>query len=73
MEEINDKEFIHFDTVEECEDFVQYLKTYDISITHKCCSNKGCGLIKNKFIEIKNIIKMYPKKMILNENLMNYQ
>ena len=67
INEMNDikQEFIHFTTSHECEDFVQYLRFHNIDITHKCCDNKGCGLINSKSIYVKNIIKNYSNKKVI--------
>ena len=35
---------VHFDTIEDCIDFVQYLTTRNISIIDFCCNGRGCKL-----------------------------
>lgn len=63
--------FIHFDTLQECIDFIKFYELkYKIKITHTCCSGKGCCL--NKSFEETNAIKNeYITSYIKPDNAFN--
>ena len=65
MSTMENTEFIHFPTSEECDSFALYLKENNITIKHKCCSDKGCCLVDTNTIYIKDIIQNYHKKKLM--------
>lgn len=54
-------QYIHFNTVPECIDFIQYVKKLNYKVGHSCCSGLGCRVfnidnrtghrIKKEFLE----------------------
>lgn len=38
------KQFAHFTTSDECDDFIKYIREKQIYISHKCCFGIGCGI-----------------------------
>jgi len=68
--EHNDLEyFVHFNSVEECNNFINNIIKINIEIGHKCCSDTGC-LIKNyNNIDIDHIIKKIKNdnKLLIDE------
>ena len=56
QEEINDVEqvkdnrkeishqYVHFDTVQQCIEFIQYAKNLHYKVGHTCCSGLGCKI-----------------------------
>lgn len=63
-----DREFLHFDNEEICNKFILYIATKNINIiiTHRCCSNIGCGIKKNELYDINQIKKDFEKQNIQN-------
>ena len=60
------KNFIHFDTIEECSEFILFVSKMNIKVGHKCCGGKGLSINKkNSFI---NNLK---KEFKLNNKLNN--
>lgn len=65
MEELRDRvgdkniEFIHFYRPDECDNFLNYLAKKNISISHKCCGGKGCGINHVKKEKLNEIIQEY--------------
>lgn len=55
-------EYVHFDTMQQCIDFIQYIEKLNFKVGHVCCSEVGCEIlnidnrtahkIKNKFLSI---------------------
>lgn len=73
--EINNLEFIHFDSPEIINKFIDFVKehhTQNFEIGHKCCNGKGVGvLIRNINIDIKNIIDSFLELHIRNVELID--
>ena len=42
--------FEHFDTVEECDQFVNFVIQQELVISHRCCSQKGCAVFRKEGI-----------------------
>jgi len=59
-------EFAHFDTNEECDEFVNYIKFANIQINHKCCNGLGCCIRNINFEDLTKVIEEY--KLFKNEN-----
>ena len=38
----NDDYYIHFSNTQELEKFINYGRSHNLKIGHKCCSGKGC-------------------------------
>ena len=57
----NDIRFVHFATVQNCDNFVKYLATKQINISHKCCLGIGCGIKKIKRDELDRLVKEYKQ------------
>jgi hypothetical protein len=53
----NKNRFIHFDTREECDDFVSFIGTD--KITHKCCYGQGCGIIDSEIELVYELRKQF--------------
>jgi hypothetical protein len=68
---LEDIEYIHFNTEDDCEKFLKYASQTNISISHKCCDGKGCGIRNIKKEQLDIIIKEY---LHLNSNntVVNY-
>jgi len=49
-----DIEFVHFDTNNDCEKFLNFASQKNITISHKCCDGNGCGVknIKKEQLDI---------------------
>ena len=63
-DEINNKkiQFVHFRSEEECDEFVQYIHSLNLKFSHKCCSNRGCGVIMDdESLHIQKIEKKFKK------------
>lgn len=60
-----DIEFIHFNTNDDCENFLEFASQKNISISHTCCDGKGCGIKNIKKEKLNIIIKEYLQ---LNSN-----
>ena len=48
-------DYAHFDNEQITDQFIDYLKTINITISLKCCNGKGVG-ITNKYTELNDII-----------------
>ena len=59
--DINDREFLHFESEIECDNFINYIREKNINITHRCCSGMGCGINANQFFDI-NKLKIFDEK-----------
>jgi len=57
----DDIRFVHFATVQICDNFVKYLATKQIDISHKCCLGIGCGIKKIKRNELDSLVEEYDK------------
>ena len=57
----NNIQFVHFATVRNCDDFVKYLATKQIDISHKCCLGIGCGIKKIKRNELDSLVEEYKQ------------
>ena len=57
----NNIQFVHFATVQNCDDFVKYLATKQIDISHKCCFGIGCGIKKIKRNELDSLVEEYKQ------------
>ena len=72
-DEINMKkiQFVHFRSEEECDEFVDYIHSLNLKFSHKCCSNKGCGVIldDHENQDINKIKKSFKKNRIHKEIL----
>jgi hypothetical protein len=58
----NNIQFVHFATVQNCDDFVKYLATKQIDISHKCCFGIGCGIKKIKRYELDSLVEEYKQQ-----------
>ena len=67
----NFEKFIHFNTFEECDEFINLLKCLDINITHKCCGGKGCGIKKINYTQAKNIYNNFKPNNIIYKSIKN--
>ena len=65
MFEDRDIEFVHFNENNECEKFLIFASRKNITISHKCCGGKGCGIENIKKEQLDIIIKEYTQ---LNSN-----
>ena len=63
--EERDIEFVHFNTNDDCENFLKFASQNNISISHTCCDGKGCGIKNIKKENLNIIIKEYLQ---LNSN-----
>jgi len=54
-----DIEFVHFDTNNDCENFLNFASQNNITISHKCCDGNGCGVKNIKKEQLKIIIAEY--------------
>ena len=60
------KNFIHFNSIEECSEFILFVSKMNIKVGHKCCGGKGLlineenSLIQNlkKNFKLNNIVKI---------------
>ena len=59
-------EFAHFDTNEECDEFVNYIKFLNLQINHKCCNGLGCCIRNINSDDLTKVVKEY--KLFKNEN-----
>ena len=50
----NENQFMHFDSINECDNFILYANKIGIKIGHRCCSNIGCCIIE-KSIDINDL------------------
>lgn len=48
------KNFIHFSTIEECNEFALFVSKMNIKVGHKCCGGKGLSINKESSF-IKNL------------------
>lgn len=64
--EFPELEFVHFDTNEECDEFINYAKFSNMKISHKCCNGLGCGIRNIKYKDLTNLVKEY--NLFKNEN-----
>jgi len=54
---INDHQFIHFNLISQCDQFIVLLNQSNINIVSRCCAGLGCSVLNNDFnnsIVIKN-------------------
>ena len=58
-------EFVHFNTNNDCDNFLNFASQKNMSISHKCCDGNGCGIENIKKEELNVIIKEY---LHLNSN-----
>ena len=58
---MDDIRFVHFATVQNCDNFVKYLATKQIDISHKCCLGIGCGIKKINRNELDSFVEEYDK------------
>ena len=71
-DEFNNKkiQFVHFRSEEECDEFVDYIRSLHIKLSRKCCDNKGCGVILNDVNQdLHKIKKSFKKNRIQREIL----
>ena len=68
---LEDIEYIHFNTEDDCEKFLKYASQTNISISHKCCDGKGCGIRNIKKEQLDIIIKEYLQ-LNPNNTVVNY-
>ena len=75
------KNFIHFNTIEECSEFVLFVSNMNIKVGHKCCGGKGISINKEdscikhlkKMFKLNNIVKIdncdicFEKKLLLTK------
>lgn len=45
-------DFVHFEDDETLEKFVEYIKSKNLSISHRCCNGKGIGIIKTTDLDV---------------------
>ena len=57
-------DFVHFDTVEECDQFILFVSKMNIKIGNKCCGGKGCS-INEKYSFINNLKKNFKLNNIV--------
>ena len=58
----NEDQFLHFDSVDECDNFILYAHKIGIKIGHRCCSNTGCCVIE-KSININDLKNNFELNM----------
>jgi hypothetical protein len=66
-----DIEFVHFDTNNDCEKFQNFASQNNITISHKCCDDNGCGVKNIKKEQLKIIIAEYLQ-LDSNNKVSNY-
>jgi len=66
-----DIEFVHFDTNNDCENFLNFASQNNITISHKCCDGNGCGVKNIKKEQLKIIIAEYLQ-LDSNNKVTNY-
>ena len=49
-------DYAHFDDEKITDQFIDYLKTININISHKCCSGKGVGIENINNTELNDIV-----------------
>ena len=54
-----DIEFVHFNTNNDCDNFLNFASQKNMSISHKCCDGNGCGIENIKKEQLNIIIKEY--------------
>ena len=60
-------EFVHFNEPEKIDEFIDFIKDKNITISHRCCSGNGLGIFLNENMDLKKIIKDFtnpPAKKI---------
>ena len=57
-------DFVHFDTVEECDQFILFVSKMNIKIGNKCGGGKGCS-INEKYSFINNLKKNFKLNNIV--------
>lgn len=70
-DEDRDIEYIHFNTNDDCENFLNFASQNNISISHTCCDGKGCGIKNIKKENLNIIIKEYLQ-LNSNNTVINY-
>ena len=66
--DMNDREFLHFDSEIECDNFINYIREKNINITHRCCSGIGCGINDNQFFDINKLKKDFLNTDIIKKD-----
>lgn len=65
-------EFIHFDSPETIDKFIDFIKEQNIKPVHKCCNGKGVGIIYDTInIDINKIVANFMKPTIVNIELID--
>ena len=54
-EEMTKRDFIHFNSIGECSEFVKLLGENDIEVIHSCCGGKGCCIKKTDVSVVENL------------------
>jgi hypothetical protein len=69
----DNKEFIHFDTVKECNDFIIFINNLgrNINFGNRCCNNKGCSLLNIHKKNIDILKKEFEETITENIDLCN--
>jgi hypothetical protein len=67
---IDDDFYIHFDSIEKCNDFIIHVNNKGYSVYGRCCSDKGCRFIDKK---ISNDIKKLQENFLLKRKVHHKQ
>jgi len=69
----NNIKFVHLNEPEEIDQFIDYIKDKNISISHKCCNGKGLGIFIDENINLEQIMNDFlnprPKNIELIETI----